>query len=110
MAARYPLSLGAAETKSLGRSNGVKKMGRVTGIPAGDCGCVSNHLRTFGYKLNLAERGGFEPPERFNPFNGLANRRFRPLSHLSCPGGLYFIVAKCLPVKLNALVLTRERE
>ncbi len=32
---------------------------------------------------DLAERGGFEPPIRFNPYNGLANRRFRPLSHLS---------------------------
>jgi hypothetical protein len=31
----------------------------------------------------MAERGGFEPPVRFNPYNGLANRRFRPLSHLS---------------------------
>jgi site-specific recombinase XerC len=29
------------------------------------------------------ERGGFEPPVRFDPYNGLANRRFRPLSHLS---------------------------
>ena len=37
------------------------------------------------YQVILAERGGFEPPERFNPFNGLANRRFRPLSHLSTP-------------------------
>src|SRR5258705_3386869 len=55
-----------------------------------DCKRVSNHLRTFGYKLRLAERGGFEPPERFNPFNGLANRRFRPLSHLSCPGGIFY--------------------
>ncbi len=30
-----------------------------------------------------AERGGFEPPMGFDPHNGLANRRFRPLSHLS---------------------------
>src|SRR6266404_9927930 len=34
-------------------------------------------------EYRLAERGGFEPPVRFNPYNGLANRRFRPLSHLS---------------------------
>ena len=34
----------------------------------------------------LAERGGFEPPIGFNPYNGLANRRFRPLSHLSASG------------------------
>ena len=29
------------------------------------------------------ERGGFEPPIGFDTYNGLANRRFRPLSHLS---------------------------
>ncbi len=29
------------------------------------------------------ERGGFEPPKQVSPLNGLANRRFRPLSHLS---------------------------
>lgn len=31
----------------------------------------------------LAERTGFEPAEGFDPFTDLANRRFRPLSHLS---------------------------
>ena len=31
----------------------------------------------------LAERGGFEPSVRFYPYNGLANRPFRPLRHLS---------------------------
>jgi hypothetical protein len=30
-----------------------------------------------------AERTGFEPAEGFDPFTDLANRRFRPLSHLS---------------------------
>lgn len=30
-----------------------------------------------------AERGGFEPPRPVSQSNGLANRRFRPLSHLS---------------------------
>ena len=35
------------------------------------------------HKKNLAERGGFEPPIRFNPYNGLANRRLQPLGHLS---------------------------
>ena len=34
------------------------------------------------------ERGGFEPPNRLSPVNGLANRRFRPLSHLSTVGRL----------------------
>jgi hypothetical protein len=31
----------------------------------------------------LAERGGFEPPVPFYRYNGLANRPFRPLRHLS---------------------------
>lgn len=31
----------------------------------------------------LSERTGFEPVEGCDPFTGLANRRFRPLSHLS---------------------------
>ena len=34
-------------------------------------------------KMLLAERGGFEPPVDFKPYDGLANRCFRPLSHLS---------------------------
>ena len=32
------------------------------------------------------ERGGFEPPKPVSQFNGLANRRYRPLSHLSRSG------------------------
>ena len=31
----------------------------------------------------MAEREGFEPSEGDYPFSGLANRRLRPLSHLS---------------------------
>ena len=31
----------------------------------------------------MAERGGFEPPVEISPYDGLANRCFRPLSHLS---------------------------
>ena len=34
-----------------------------------------------------AERGGFEPPRPVAQSNGLANRRYRPLSHLSGRGG-----------------------
>ena len=30
-----------------------------------------------------AERGGFEPPVRFNPYDSLANCWFKPLTHLS---------------------------
>jgi hypothetical protein len=31
----------------------------------------------------LAERGGFEPPVKVSPYDGLANRWFQPLTHLS---------------------------
>lgn len=34
----------------------------------------------------MAETTGFEPVEAFNGFNGLANRRFQPLSHVSAFG------------------------
>jgi hypothetical protein len=30
-----------------------------------------------------AERGGFEPPVQFNPYDSLANCWFQPLTHLS---------------------------
>lgn len=36
--------------------------------------------------LKLAVREGFEPSVQFNPYDGLANRSFRPLRHLT-----YFI-------------------
>ena len=32
----------------------------------------------------MAERAGFEPAVRCYPYDGLANRSFRPLRHLSC--------------------------
>ena len=35
------------------------------------------------FSLKMAERGGFEPPVRCYSYDGLANRYFRPLSHLS---------------------------
>ena len=34
-------------------------------------------------RKNLAETTGFEPVVAFNGYNGLANRRFQPLSHVS---------------------------
>ena len=34
-----------------------------------------------------AERTGFEPVVEFYPHTGLANRRYRPLSHLSGSSG-----------------------
>jgi hypothetical protein len=39
--------------------------------------------RYFIIKRKMAERKGFEPPERVSPFNDLANRRLQPLGHLS---------------------------
>ena len=33
--------------------------------------------------LAMAERAGFEPAVRYDPYDDLANRCFRPLSHLS---------------------------
>jgi hypothetical protein len=40
---------------------------------------------SYGHTLEaLAEREGFEPSEEETPFNGLANRRTRPLCDLSC--------------------------
>ena len=41
------------------------------------------HRSLAAARIKLAERGGFEPPIRFNPYNGLANRRLQPLGHLS---------------------------
>jgi hypothetical protein len=40
-------------------------------------------MKSKAFLRKMAERGGFEPPIRFYSYNGLANRRFRPLSHLS---------------------------
>ncbi len=34
--------------------------------------------------MKMAERGGFEPPIGFYPYNSLANCRLQPLGHLSC--------------------------
>ncbi len=39
-----------------------------------------------GAPRNMAESGGFEPPVRFDPYDGLANRWFKPLTQLSAPG------------------------
>ena len=50
-------------------------------LPAGVTG--NRLLLRKSLRRKLAERGGFEPPVQCYPYNGLANRRFRPLSHLS---------------------------
>src|SRR3954463_5117082 len=48
---------------------------------------VLNHRKLAASLVrDLAERGGFEPPVRFYPYNALAKRRYRPLSHLSETG------------------------
>jgi hypothetical protein len=38
---------------------------------------------SYGHPDTVAEREGFEPSEEELPFNGLANRRTRPLCDLS---------------------------
>ncbi len=45
----------------------------------------------------MAEKGGFEPPTEVSPCDGLANRCFRPLSHLSAfVWSLNLIVPYCI--------------
>src|ERR1039457_5034837 len=56
----------------------------------------------------LAERGGFEPPIRFNPYTGLANRRLQPLGHLSSNANqLEFAGASLALVKTESSTLRR---
>ncbi len=43
---------------------------------------MSYHFHRFLLKI-MAETTGFEPVVVFNDYNGLANRRFQPLSHVS---------------------------
>ncbi len=51
-----------------------------------------------GYdKKNMAERSGFEPEVRNYPYNGLASRRFKPLSHLSVWGKRCAVRARRAP-------------
>ena len=58
----------------------------------------------------LAERGGFEPPIRFYSYNGLANRRFRPLSHLSRAGAAELSVCPgCKQGNVPAATLNEQR-
>ncbi len=49
--------------------------------PYGFCR-FSGKLRTVADKV-VAEGMGFEPTIRYNPYNGLANRRLQPLGHPS---------------------------
>lgn len=44
---------------------------------------LENTAETPVFQGNQAERTGFEPVIEFYPYTGLANRRYRPLSHLS---------------------------
>ena len=41
-------------------------------------------LRSHSRSDLSAVRGGFEPPVRFDSYDGLANRWFQPLIHLTC--------------------------
>lgn len=42
----------------------------------------------------MAETTGFEPVVVFNDYNGLANRRFQPLSHVSTKSAFFILAAK----------------
>jgi hypothetical protein len=44
---------------------------------------MQNYRQVTASVPGRAERTGFEPAVGFNPYTGLANRRYRPLSHLS---------------------------
>jgi hypothetical protein len=44
-----------------------------------------SELLTITDNQRQAERGGFEPPVGLKPYTDLANRRIRPLCHLSDP-------------------------
>ncbi len=49
-------------------------------------GCTRGFIvicATYKPLVYLAEEGGFEPPVECYPYDGLANRCFRPLSHPS---------------------------
>jgi hypothetical protein len=88
LAVRY---LGSREIQTLGRvpANRATTASRRTDkkpqqVP------MKKHRSMLGYATQCwimhkrsAERTGFEPAEGFDPFTGLANRRIRPLCHLS---------------------------
>ena len=50
--------------------------------PAPPCGRIS---RKFLFSKELAETEGFEPSVPFAQYDGLANRWFQPLTHVSAP-------------------------
>ena len=84
-------------------SSGLLRISRhVTSVTAGDGSGVPQRTRTSDLQVrnltlyplsyghvrdgDMAEREGFEPSEEETPFNGLANRRTRPLCDLSESG------------------------
>ncbi len=71
----------------------------------------SNNILRFQEKIKakpekkskkMAERGGFEPPVEFDPYDGLANRSFRPLRHLSASVQKMFYTILRFPEKIKA--------
>ena len=69
----FPGNAGAIKKRPKPASGNRRILQRVTGLSS-------------SRQPESTERGGFEPPVRCDTYNGLANRRFRPLSHLSkCP-------------------------
>ena len=57
----------------------------------------------------MAERGGFEPPVEFDPYDGLANRSFRPLRHLSASVQKMFYTILRFPEKIKAKIEKKSK-
>ena len=82
---RRGLSTSDLPAASRSRMNSTaSRVPRTTGLPARISGSITirsgQDISIHGF---LAERRGFEPPVEVSPYDGLANRCFRPLSHLS---------------------------
>jgi hypothetical protein len=60
----------------------------------GEVGFRSAGWRNSLTQTHFAVREGFEPSVQFNPYDGLANRSFRPLRHLTNPFHFFEWVAK----------------
>ena len=76
------LRTGAGNVGESGNSVAEWRSGECGGCRRGPTGGDSRRLGDYS-DGKLAERGGFEPPVEVSPYDGLANRCFRPLSHLS---------------------------
>ena len=61
------------------------------------------------FVVDTAGREGFEPSIRFNPYNGLANRRLQPLGHLPNVGLQELTLSESMTVYSTKATQTRSR-